>query len=153
MTLQPQIKLLDQIVVIEFVGRAALERDLAVDDNVAAVGDADRLIKILLGHQHGQRVALLHLADGVDGAADQDRRQTDRRFVDQEDFWRQHHRAAEYQHLLLAARHAAGELRAAFGKARKRLETDFKILLEQAARGRPKGAEQKIFLDRQLRKQ
>jgi hypothetical protein len=33
---------LDQIVVVEFVGRAA----------IAAIGDADRLGEILLGHQH-----------------------------------------------------------------------------------------------------
>ena len=41
--LQPQIKLPDQLVVVELVGRAALEGDLAVHDDVAAVGDADRL--------------------------------------------------------------------------------------------------------------
>ena len=51
---QPQIKFLDQIVVVELIHRAALECDLAVDDDVAAVGDADRLGEILLRHQDGQ---------------------------------------------------------------------------------------------------
>src|SRR5712671_7362315 len=48
---QPQIKPLDQIVVVELFGRAALERDLAVHDDVAAVGDAQRLREVLLRHQ------------------------------------------------------------------------------------------------------
>ena len=39
-----------QIVLLE---RAhALEHDLAVHDDVAAVGDADRLVEVLLGHEH-----------------------------------------------------------------------------------------------------
>src|SRR6476659_7848409 len=46
--LKPEIKFPDQIVVVELVGRLALERDLAVHDHVAAVGNADRLIEVLL---------------------------------------------------------------------------------------------------------
>ena len=65
----PHVELADQLVVVEFVGRAALEGDLAVHDHIAAVGDADRLREILLGHQHRQLVVLLELLDGVDGAA------------------------------------------------------------------------------------
>ena len=42
---------------------------------------------------------------------------------------------AERQHLLLAAAHAAGELRAALGEARKGLEADVEIAGELAARG------------------
>src|SRR5436190_1358101 len=48
--LQPQIELPDQLVVIELVGRAALEGDLAVHDDVATVGDAQCLRKVLLRH-------------------------------------------------------------------------------------------------------
>src|SRR5579859_2073844 len=150
---QPEIKLLDQVVVVELVGGAAFERDLAVDDDVAAVGDADRLVEILLGHQHGERVALFHFADGFDGAADQDRGEADRRLVDQQNLRRQHQRATERQHLLLAARHAAGELAAALGKPRKGLEADVEIALELAPRGAAKGAEQKVLLDGEPRKQ
>src|SRR5215471_16740504 len=36
---QPEIKLPDQLVVVELVGGTALEGDLAVDDDVAAVRD------------------------------------------------------------------------------------------------------------------
>src|SRR5215510_8968691 len=83
--LQPQIKLLDQIVVVELLGRAALERDLAVHDDVAAIGDAQCLREVLLRHQHGELVALLELLDLLDRARDQHRRKSDRRLVDQQD--------------------------------------------------------------------
>src|ERR1043166_1166944 len=79
--LQSQIKLPDQIVVVELGGGAALEGDAAVHDHVAAVGDADRLGEVLLGHQHGQAVAGFEFLDLVDGAAHQDRREADRRLV------------------------------------------------------------------------
>src|SRR6516165_3404186 len=74
---QPEIKLPDQIVVVELVGGFALERDLAMDNDVAAVGDAQRLREVLLRHQDGKLVLLLELPDRVDGAADQQRGEAD----------------------------------------------------------------------------
>src|SRR5262249_28478992 len=112
---QPEIKLPDQIVVVELLGGLALERDLAVDDHVAAVGDAQRLGEILLRHQHREIVLLLEFPYRVDGAADQHGREADRGLVDQEDARRQHQGAAEGKHLLLAAAHGAGKLASAFG--------------------------------------
>ena len=85
-----------------------MECDLAVHDDIAAVGNAERLGEVLLGHQHGQIEPVLELLDLVDGAAHQDRRQADRRLVHQQNLRRQHQGAAERQHLLLAARHRAG---------------------------------------------
>ncbi len=69
------------------------------------------------------------------------------------DLRRQHHRAAEREHLLLAARHAAGELRAALGEAGKGFEADFEVALELAPRGGTEGAKQEVFLHCQPRKQ
>src|SRR5437660_3706626 len=61
--LQAQIKFLDQIVVVELIGRSPLKSDLAVNNDIAAVGDPDGLVKILLGHQHGKRIALFHRSE------------------------------------------------------------------------------------------
>jgi hypothetical protein len=58
---QPEIEFAHELVVVELFGGAALEGDLAVDDDVAAVGDADRLVEVLFGHQQGQLVAVLQL--------------------------------------------------------------------------------------------
>src|SRR4029079_5158925 len=57
----------DEIVLLELRHGPALEHDLAVDDDVAAVCDAYRLVEILLGHQYREPVALLQLPDLRDG--------------------------------------------------------------------------------------
>src|SRR5438552_11411147 len=115
-TLQPHVELADQLVVGELFARPAFILDSAVDNHVATVGDADRLMKILLGHEHRQAIALLEIADLVDDVAHEQRRKPDRRLVDQQNFGCRHQGACESQHLLFAAAHAAGELRAALAE-------------------------------------
>src|SRR5882672_8075110 len=73
--LEAHVQLVDQLVVREVLARAALVLDLAVHDHVAAVGDADRLVEVLLGHEDGEPVALLQLPDLVDGVDHQYRRE------------------------------------------------------------------------------
>src|SRR5271167_3355880 len=46
--LQTQIEFADQFVVVEGCSGFPLEGDLAVDDHIAAIGDADRLVEVLL---------------------------------------------------------------------------------------------------------
>ena len=70
-----------------------------------------------------------------------------------QDLRRQHQRAAERQHLLLASRHRAGKLMTALCKAWEGLEAGCEIVLHLRPRGRTECAECEIFLDRQLRKQ
>src|SRR3989442_10030248 len=70
--LHPQVQLVHKLVVGELVARSAFVLDPAVDDHVAAVGDPDRLVEVLLGHEHREPLAILELADLVDGADDQD---------------------------------------------------------------------------------
>src|SRR5262249_26363194 len=148
-----EVEFADELVVVELLGVAALECDLAVHDHIAAIGDADGLVEILLGHQHGQREAFFQLLDLVYGAADQDRGEVDRGLVDQQNARRRHQRPSQGQHLLLAARQAAGELAAALLQARKCLVGGGEIAVDGAARSRAEGAEQQVFLDGQLRKQ
>src|SRR5229473_1861758 len=90
-----------------------------MDDHIATIGDGERLVKILLGHQHSQPLLFLQLLDLRDGALDHQWREPDRRFVDQQDPGLAHQRAAQRQHLLLAAAHAAGQLGAAFLEPRE----------------------------------
>src|SRR5579864_2769922 len=72
---EPEVEFPDELVVVELVGGAAFEGDLAMDDDIAAVGDPDRLGEVLLGHEHAQAIAVLELLDLLDGAPDQERRQ------------------------------------------------------------------------------
>src|SRR5271157_6188068 len=151
--LQTQIELLDQIVIVEFFGGLPFECDLAVDDDIATIGDPDGLIEVLLGHENCECIALFHLRDCIDGAADENWGESHRWFIDQKNLWRQHKSATECQHLLLATGEAAGELTTTLGKPRKSFEADGEIARELGPRSRAIGAEQEIFFDRQHRKQ
>src|SRR5438132_6216367 len=67
-----------------------LEHDLAVHDDVAAIGDADRLVKVLLCHEHGKAVAVFQLFDLRDRMRHEDRRKPDRRLIDEQELGRGH---------------------------------------------------------------
>src|SRR5204863_6549957 len=58
---QSHVEFLDQLVVVQLLGGIAREHDLAVHDHVAAVGDGQRLVKVLLGHQDGELPLVLQL--------------------------------------------------------------------------------------------
>src|SRR4051794_3787063 len=49
-----EIESLHDVVVLQFVDGTGGDDDLAVDYDVTAIGDADRLVEVLFGHQHGQ---------------------------------------------------------------------------------------------------
>src|SRR5262245_39120536 len=80
-----EVVLLHQLVLAQLTRALALELDLAVDDDVAAVGDLGRLVEVLLGHQHRELALLLQLLDLRDHAADEDGGQAYRRLVDEEE--------------------------------------------------------------------
>src|SRR5438067_10355985 len=138
---KPQIEFANELVVVELVGGAAFEGDLAVDDDVAAVGNADGLDEVLLRHQHRQLVTVLQFLDLLDRALDENRGETDRRLVDQEDLGRRHQRARQGQHLLLAAAEAAGQLATPLAEHRERLVRGVEILRDRRAGQRAEGAQ------------
>ena len=74
-------------------------------------------------------------------------------FVEQQQFRIRHQRAADRAHLLLAARHGAGQLVAAFLHARKEIEHERQPLGVAGPRLRHEGAHPEIIGDRQTRKQ
>src|SRR5579885_1822121 len=148
---ETHVEFADELVVVERVGRFASERDLAVHDDVAAVGNTDRLREVLLGHQHGELILVPQLLDLVDHAPHPDRREPDRGLVDEEDARRGHQRAGEREHLLLTAAHAARELAAPLLQDREELVAGGEIALQLIAGGAAVGAEVEILLHRELR--
>src|SRR5205823_14282574 len=139
----PEIEPLHQIVLLQLLARPTLELDAAVDDDVAAVGDADRLREVLLGHQHGEADAALQLLDLGDHLRDEERGEPDGRLVDEQDLRRGHERTGEREHLLLATAHVAGELASPLRERRKGLETELEVLADLAPRFRPMRAEER----------
>ncbi len=145
-----EIELLDDVVGVEFGHGLRRNRDLAMHDDVAAVGDADRLMEILLRHKHGEPELVLQVADGGDGLRDQQRREAHGRLIHQQQAGRRHQRARDRQHLLLAARHGARKLPAPLLQNRKRLVSESEVLADLAARGFAECAQHQVLFHRQL---
>src|SRR5262247_2416346 len=61
--LHAEVVLLDELVLAKLVRAPALELDLAVHDDVAAIRDLRGLVEVLLRHEHGELALLLELLD------------------------------------------------------------------------------------------
>ncbi len=66
--------------------------------------------RILFHEEDGHAFLGVQVADHVEDLAHDDRRETERRFVEQQKLWPAHQRAGDGEHLLLAARQGAGPL-------------------------------------------
>src|SRR4029077_14319723 len=95
---------------VEQFGAGAGKRDQAVDHDIAAVGELERMEGVLLDQKHGEAVLGVELSDGVEDLPHDQRRQAERRLVEHEKFWPAHQRTRDRQHLLLAARQGAAAL-------------------------------------------
>ena len=128
------------------------ELDGADLEQIGAVDDVEHLLHVLLDDQHGQPLGA-DLADEIEHLLHHERREPGRRLVHQQHLRLRHQRAADRAHLLLAARHGAGRLRAAVLQPRKEAVDLVELLGEARARRRDEGADAQILLDRQPRKQ
>ena len=99
----------------------------AVDHDIAAMGEPERVIGVLLDQEDGELVALVERADGGEDLLHHQRRQPERRLVEQQQPRPAHQRAADRQHLLLAARERAAALLPALAQARKQREHPLEI--------------------------
>src|SRR5436190_2112648 len=96
------------------VGAERCTRPLATDpsvlEHVDAVGDAQRRLRVLLGHED-RGAALLDPLDRVEDLDLEAMGDADRRLVEQQQRRVAHQRTADRDHLLLAARERADDLR------------------------------------------
>src|SRR5471032_3101193 len=128
-----QVVIPDEFVLFEF-RNVALEHDLAVLDDVAAVDDADGLVEVLFRYQHGEPDLFLQFLDLGDGVRHEQWRQPYRGLVHQQQARRGHKRARNRQHLLLAAGHGTGELAAALFQHRKSGVAECEVVRDLRAR-------------------
>src|SRR5260221_12150633 len=94
---------------------AALPRegDAADLEDGGGVGRAEGQVGVLLDHQDGGPVLPVDGADDVEDLPDDDRRQAQRRLVEEEQLRVEHQRARDRKHLLLATGEGGGDLLAA----------------------------------------
>src|SRR3954447_21688814 len=123
---------LPQILVLRELGRRTFEHEVARREDIAAVCDGQRHVRVLLDDEH-RDTGLVHLLDDLELAVDENRREPHRRFVHQEQLRLRHQRASHRDHLLLAAGHRPRELRATLVEQREELVHAVEVLLRTAA--------------------
>jgi len=137
--------------VVEQVFATATELDLTRHQDIAAVGDFQGCIGILLDQQHG-RALLIDFTDDRENVAHDQRCQTKRRFVHHQDLWLGHQSPADCKHLLFAAREGACHLPVPFLEAREQIIHALDILGDTCFVLAQIGADLEIFQDRQIGK-
>src|SRR5258708_4641619 len=85
-------------------------------EHIAAVGDLERLRRVLLDQEDGDALRV-DLAHDLEDRLDEDRREAERRLVEHQELRLRHERAADREHLLLAAGERAREPRDALLEA------------------------------------
>src|SRR4029453_5631273 len=113
-----EIELLDIRMIAQPLG-VPVEHDPAVLHHIAVVGDLERHGRALLDDQDGDAELAPDLGQAAQQVLDDDRRQTERQFVDQQQFGPAHDGAAERQHLPLAAREKAADAASEVAELRK----------------------------------
>jgi CBS domain-containing protein len=98
--------------------RATARQVMTAGDSqhITVMGDGKRLMHVLLDKEYCDP-AVIDPADDVEVLPDQERRQAERRLVDQQQLRRPHQAPSARDHGLLAARHGAGERRPPLGQA------------------------------------
>ncbi len=120
---------------------------MAVFQHVAAVGELERLVGVLL-HQEHRHAILAQLFDDFEDLLNDDRRQPQRRLVEQQQLGLAHQRAGDGEHLLFATGHGAAALLVAFLQAWEEFEHMVELLLEVRLAGE-ETAHGEVFLHRQ----
>src|SRR5437762_3428667 len=96
-------------------------------EDVRAVGDVERHVRVLLDQKHG-RTCGADLADDTEDLFDQKRCEAKRWLVEHEQSWACHERSSDGEHLLLAAAEGSGPLLQPLAQAREILEHARRIL-------------------------
>ena len=131
--------------------RRAVEHDAPGLQDVGVVGDIERALRVLLDQQHRHLHLVAQFCDHLIDPVDDQRREAQRRLVERQQHGIRHQRAADRQHLLLAAGHVACDLVAPFEQAREQREHFFAPLARLRC-GLGVAAHLQVFVDGQRRK-
>src|SRR4051812_33023348 len=100
----------DGFVVAKLLGRAR-QCDLARLQDVGAMGDVERQVRVLFDDKHRHALVAIEMAEAAEQVLHDDRRQPQRRLVEQQETRAPHEGASDGEHLLLPSAEAAGQLR------------------------------------------
>ena len=118
--------------------------------DVGAVRDGECEVDVLLDQEDGHALAP-DLGDGLEDLAGDQRGEAERRLVQQEKPRAGHERAADGEHLLLAARERAGGLTAPLPEDREEGEDALEVRLHGGPVAARVGADRQVLLDGEAR--
>src|SRR5580765_3204432 len=119
---------LPQVLVCKQVLCGTLQHQSPGGENVAAVRDRKRHVRILLDDEH-RDAGLMHLLDDLEASLDEDRRQPHRRLVHEEQLRARHQRATHGDHLLLSSGECPRELRPSLVEQREECVDALEVFL------------------------
>src|SRR5438445_1896787 len=111
---------------------------------------SDVCSSVLLDDEHRRSLVLVELHECLEDLLDHERREPERRLVEEQQPWPRHQRTAEREHLLLAAGQRSGLLVAPLLQPREETEHTRRVLGQ--VRATRVGAESEVRPDRELRK-
>ena len=133
-------------------GPAALSHDPAALEHVAAAGEGERRLDVLLDEQEGES-GPMERAERLEDALDHAGRESERGLVEHEQRGVRHEGAPDGEHLLLSAGERSRALPPALGQARKEIPHAGQTLAQSGAGAGPIGAQLEILLDAHLREE
>ena len=148
MGISAQIRAAHGRVVLQLRGRAVAD-DASILQEIATAGDGEPLPGVLLHQQHAD-AQLLDARQRLEQLLAHERREAQRRLIQQQDVGVRHQRAADGNHLPLATAHGAGELAQALGETRKQGEHALQVLRFPRMGPRRESAEPQIFAHREI---
>src|SRR6516165_11176983 len=111
------------------------QRDPAIDHDVAAMRELQGVKRVLLDQEHREFLLAVERSDRTENLARHERRQTERRLVQEQEPRPAHQRAADRKHLLFAAGKSAAALAAALLETREQRKHALDVGLEICAIG------------------
>ena len=146
----PEVELA-HVLVLDELGAGPFQHDAPDLQHIAVVRRLERHVGVLLDQQHGDVLLLVEAADDGEDLLDQDRRQPQRRLVEQHQLGPGHQRPPDRQHLLLAARQEACLRALALAQDREVGIDDVEVALDVGAVAAGVGAHHQVALDRHER--
>src|SRR5918911_688625 len=131
--------------------RRPLRVDPADPHQVGAVGDAKRLVDVLLDEQDRHALLVAQPDDQVEDEPDELRREAERRLVEEQQPRPGHERPRDRELLLLAARERGGRQAQPLAERREELEQALAVSVVGPAAARGGGAEPQVLRHREPR--
>src|SRR6266568_796250 len=149
--LHAEIELLD-VVLLEQAVAGVLHDDAADLQDVAVVGHVQRHVGVLLHEEDGHPPLAVDPDDDIENLLHELGRQPQRRLVQQHHLRPRHERPADRQHLLLAAREAAGALAGPGAEHREVVVDRLQVPGNVAGVAPREGAHAEVLMNREERK-